>query len=40
MSQLLEWACPDCGKVISSLSKTQFDHNVSQHKDKHRRDKR
>lgn len=39
MSEVLEWKCPDCGKVIRSFYQGQFEHNKHEHTARHQREK-
>ena len=36
-TELLKWTCPDCGLLIESLYKRQFEYNVEQHKGSHKK---
>jgi hypothetical protein len=36
-SEIKRWECPECGKVIESIYAVQFEHNVSLHKEKHKK---
>lgn len=36
--KIMEWKCPECGKIIASTSKRQEEFNIKQHLEKHRRE--